>query len=390
MPGIFDSKNFNGEVFTKYVEKTPNLNRNELLKSKALVSRQDIAGQFKDQVGGNYAAIPIFGRIKGSTQNYDGATDIESNNSNTYTQGRIVIGRSDAWTEKDFSYDITGGVGFLEQVASQVGEYWDDVDQGTLLSILKGIFAMTGTGNKDFIEKHTFDITDKTGIEGMFGATTLNTAMQKALGDNKAKFTVAVMHSAVATNLENLKILEYLKQTDKDGIERPTGLATINGRLVLIDDNMPAEEIPAAYKLTKDTAVNAAKTYYTKSGSTYSTVAAPTVDDIATYYEAAEAYTKYTSYVLGDGAIEYTDCGAKVPNETSRDAKANGGQDTLISRQRKIFAPYGISFADSSIISPTDEQLEDGANWEIANSNGTEKEYFPHKAIPIARVITKG
>lgn len=39
MPNIFDKKNFNGEVFAKYMEKTPNLNRNELLKSKALKRR---------------------------------------------------------------------------------------------------------------------------------------------------------------------------------------------------------------------------------------------------------------------------------------------------------------------------------------------------------------
>lgn len=34
MPGIFDSKNFNAEVFGAYVAQTPNLNRNELIKSK--------------------------------------------------------------------------------------------------------------------------------------------------------------------------------------------------------------------------------------------------------------------------------------------------------------------------------------------------------------------
>ena len=32
--GVFNSKNFNGEVFAAYVEKEPNLNRNELIKSK--------------------------------------------------------------------------------------------------------------------------------------------------------------------------------------------------------------------------------------------------------------------------------------------------------------------------------------------------------------------
>lgn len=353
---IFDSKNFNAEVFGAYVDKTPNLSRNELIKSRAVKSRQDIAGSFADQVGGNYAVIPIFGRIGGNALNYDGSTDITSTSSKTYTQGRIVVGRAKAWTEKDFSYDITGGVDFLAQVASQVGEYWDDVDQQTLLSILAGIFSMTGSENQNFVNGHTYDISGNSGTAGTFGATTLNTAMQRALGDNKAKFSLAIMHSAIATGLENLQLLEYMKYTDKDNIQRSLGLATLNGRTVLIDDAMPVEEVAA----------------------------------VTTPGKEADAYTKYTTYVLGEGAFEYTDCGVKFPYETHRDPKVNGGQDTLYSRQRKIFSPYGISWTDSSIISPTAAQLETGSKWSLANSNESIKEFFPHKAIPIARIITRG
>ena len=38
----FDSKIFNPEVFGKYVERIPNLKRNELLRSGALKNRNDI------------------------------------------------------------------------------------------------------------------------------------------------------------------------------------------------------------------------------------------------------------------------------------------------------------------------------------------------------------
>lgn len=354
--GIFDSKNFNSQVFSAYVDKTPNLNRNELIKSKAIKTRPDIAKLFTDQTGGNYAVIPITGRIGGTALNYDGATDITSKKLKTYTQGRIVVGRADSWVENDFSYDVTGGVDFLEQVGQQLGEYWDSIDQATLLCTLKGIFSMTGAENLKFVSGHTFDISSNANESGKFNATTLNNAMQQALGDNKAKFTVAIMHSVVATNLENLKLLEYMKYTDAQGIERKLAIGTLNGRVVLVDDTMPVEEVPA----------------------------------VTTQGKEADAYTKYTTYVLGDGAIEYMDCGAKMPYETYRDPKTNGGQDTLIGRQRKIFSPYGISWTDSSIISPTNQQIETGYNWSLANSNESTKEYFPHKAIPIARIISRG
>ena len=241
---------------------------------------------------------------------------------------------------------------FLAQVAQQLGEYWDGVDQNTILSTLKGIFSMTGTENLKFVNGHTYDIPANADSTGVFSATTLNSAMQYAIGDNKAKFTLAIMHSAVSTNLENLKLLNYLKYTDKEGVQRDLALGTINGRAVLVDDNMPVEQVAA-------------------SGND-------------------AAYTKYTTYVLGDGAIEYTNCGVKVPYEVSRNPAKNGGQDLLYGRQRKIFAPYGISWTDSTIISPTDAQLETGSKWSLANSNESTKEYFPHKAIPIARIISRG
>lgn len=56
---IFDSKNFNGNVFKQYVDRVPNLNRNELIKSRAIKKRQDIADSMSDQVGGNYVTIPL-------------------------------------------------------------------------------------------------------------------------------------------------------------------------------------------------------------------------------------------------------------------------------------------------------------------------------------------
>ena len=45
-----------------------------------------------------------------------------------------------------------------------------------------------------------------------------------------------------------------------------------------------------AYVKTTDTAIDASKTYYTKSGTTYTVVASPTVANIGTYYEASRLF----------------------------------------------------------------------------------------------------
>ena len=352
MASIFDQKAFNAEVFGKYVDTVSDLKRNELLNAGVFRVRNDIKQMFPDQTGGNYAMIPMKAPIGGDAVNYDGSTDITSNSRKTYTQGMVVVGRAKGFTEKDFSYDITGGNDFLP-VASEVAHYWDNVDQDTILSILKGIFSMTGGENAKFVSEHTTDISGAATAEAqVVGATTLNSAIQKATGDNKNAFTVAIMHSVVATHLENLNLLNYLKYTDANGVQRDLGLATWNGRRVLIDDNMPT----------------------------------------ATVGSDSSAYTTYTTYVLGRDAFDYCDCGVKVPYEMSRDAKTNGGETTLYTRERKLFAPKGISYAPSVIpLSPLATSLEAGASWTLANDGASSnKSYFPHKAIPIARIISRG
>lgn len=302
-----------------------------------------------DQTGGNYIVEPMKGLIGGQALNYDGSTNITCDTTDTFSQGKVVIGRAKGWVEKDFSTDITGKDP-MDNVAEQVASYWEDIDQDTLISILKGIFSMTEDNAPKFAEKHT------TEVDGNFEVTTLNTATNKACGQNKKLFKVIIMHSDVATNLENLQLLEYLKYTDKDGVTRSLEIGTLNGRVVLIDDSMPTEEVAESSE------------------------------------GAGDSYTKYTSYVLGKGAIEYVNCGVRVPFEMVRDAKTNGGQTELISRQRKLFAPKGISFKNSSILSPTDEQLATGTNWELVNNaqDGDKKKYFNHKFIPIVQIETKG
>ena len=134
--GLFDAKLFNSEVFQKYTERVPNVHLNELIKSGAIVARPDLAGAMADQVGGNFLTTPLKGLIGGTPLNYDGSTNITSDGTQTYSHSRVVVGRAKAWTEKDFSYDITGGVDFMQNVAEQVAGYWDEQDQKEIINIL--------------------------------------------------------------------------------------------------------------------------------------------------------------------------------------------------------------------------------------------------------------
>ena len=391
----FDSKSFNPQAFGYMVGRVPNLKMNEIKKSRALVGNPDIKAILGSQDGTAYARIAMRGLIDGDAVNYDGQTDITATSTKTFEQGVVVIGRAKAWTEKDFSYDITGGKDFMQNIADQVAEYKDGLDEDTILAILEGIFAMTGKKNVEFVTKHTYDVTASG--EGKVGASTLNSAINQACGANKKKFSLVFMHSDVSTNLENLNLIAHLKYTDAQGVQRDLELGTWNGRLVVVDDDLPAvdgyfdadAETPGAL-LVKDSDASDGEIDKAKVKPYFGGKKELTAD---TDYVAAGI--RYTTFTLGAGSISYEDIGAKVPYEMSRDPKTNGGEDTLYMRQRKVFAPFGISYEkkQQATLSPTDEELKKGENWTLVHTGetqDTDRTYINHKAIPIARIFSRG
>lgn len=458
----FDQKTWNDKVFQKYLQKVPNSKLNSMINSGVLKVNNSLKARLVDGVGGNSLIEPIKGLLDGEVINYDGNTNITTTSRNTFSQRKIVVGRAKGWEEKDFSTDLTGE-NWMSGVAGEVAEYYEGVDQDDILAILKGIFGMSDTAGLVFAAAHTTDITSAS--PATVGATTLNSAIQKASGDRKAIFKLAFMHSYVATNLENLQLLDYLKYTDANGIQRDLGMATWNGRLVIIDDEIPAVEVVTTapvYGLTISTAATAGDKIVI-DGTEYTFVANNTANPTATQIKVGASGTaaqqaaniatllnaqteglkdlftitdssskvvftaksgtnppivgaeaepvastgtlviatstdtpavsaiNYTTYVLGDGAIEYCNIGAKVPSEVARDAATNGGVDKLYTRQRKLYAPKWISWKGAdSIISPTKEQLATGSNWEIVNDGEISKTYVNHKFIPFVRIISRG
>lgn len=442
----FDSKSFNPQAFGKYVERIPNTTKTEIAKSGAIGTNQNAHDALANQTGSLYARVPYFGRISGSTsQNNDGNTNIESTNTTTYEQGFITASRMDSWTEKSFSKNITAGVDFMDNVAAQIGDYKLEVKQEMILKILEGVYGMKTTGTsvaakaaKEFVEKHTYDITSVD--TGLVGASTLNSAIQKACGDNKGIFKLAFMHSEVSTNLENLRLLKYLTYTDADGVTKDLAIATWNGRTVIIDDGVPTGSIgttAGVYTVTIGGTV-ATGEKFSVAGAEFTVDTTQTPTAVATGLEAALASnanytvsrsgavltltektgkygvgepdtdtdsvagtvtvatttepvvtTTYTTYVLGEGSIVLDDIGDSVPYEMSRDPKTNGGQDTLYVRDRFICGVDGISFEKPASItaSASNDDLANGDNWAVIN-DGTKA--ISHKAIAICKIVSKG
>lgn len=248
--------------------------------------------------------------------------------------------RMKAWTARDFVNDVQKADP-MGHIIGRVARYWNKYRQRQIVKLLNGIFGITGDTE---LSQHTYNIaTNGSSVADVnkMGATTLNDAATKALGDHKDSFALAVMHSDVAKTLENLQLLEYKKYTDPRGITSTLSIGQCNGKLVIVDDGMP-------------------------------------VVDSASATGAKE----YTTYLLGVGSILYGKGKQSYPVETARDSKKNGGQDDLITRVTEALHPNGFSFEPSTKkLVYSDAELWTSASW---------KRKMPHKTIPMAKLITNG
>lgn len=387
----YRGKIFNEQVFEKYMKTLPSTKENSLIKNGLFTIVNKYKSKMADETGGYAIEEPVKGRIGGTPTNYDGSTDIAKGTERiTYHQRKIAYGRAKAWGEYDFASEVTG-TNFMAE-AQEVKDYWDEQRQGTVLAILKGIFGMSGGVDGAFVEKHTYDISENDGTSANLGADAMNRASQKALGDKKQNLDIIFMHSVVSTNLEGLNLIDFLKYTDANGIERDLTIGTFNGRLVIVDDEV--QELNGYDEATSST-----------TGALKVVSGTPSTGEIkidtvkaSDFYPAdvsandyVVASNKYVSYAFKRGFFEFEDLGVKTPSELVRNAYEKGGFTDLVTRIREIIVPTLISYKGTGSVSPSNEALATGSNWELVNDGASEnKIYVDDKLIPIVRIVSRG
>ena len=339
---------FNDEAFGQYVDMLPPTKTYRFMNSGIVTQDGTIAQYFNSQVGSYSQRIPIYGSAEADEVNYDGETPMgEPGYQDTYTAATVAYGRQYALAEKDFSYDLLPGADFTAVLRKAIVKIKDHAFEKRIFGITNALFETPEGGaaspESNFAKSHTYDISAEG--DGKIGETTLNNALQQACGEFKSDFTMIAMHSQVATNLENLKLLQYAKGVDENGVIKDLGIATWNGKSVIIDDAMP----------------------YDKS------------------------LQEYTTYCFGRGCFGYTNIPIKVPYEPVRDH--DNGIDKMYIRYREVLAPRGWSFEGrTSSLSPTDAELFTATNWKLADNGktGENRKTFPTNRIPLVRIKSLG
>ena len=210
----------------------------------------------------------------------------------------------------------------MQAIVDLVGGYWARTDEGLVISALKGVFAAASM-SANLLAIHSESVAAQTSATRLNGATFVDACTK--LGDAADRLTAVAMHSGTEAALRKLDLIDFIPDSEGKAM-----LRTFQGRRVVVDDTLP-----------------------TRAGSTDGTV--------------------YTTYLFGQGAfakgvapLDGAALQGGFGTEGVEIARVALDSDTvLINRRRYILHPRGVKFTSASVAgdSPTNAELENGANW---------------------------
>ena len=317
---------FDEEIFALEWGQVPDLYRNAMVSSGAMVEDAYIASLVAN--GSNLYTMPFYNDLADEEEdNYDGKTDMTASESSGASQTGVVFGRMKAWKAPQFASDFTTAKP-MAHIASRISPWYQRQTQKRIIGISDGVLGVAG-------------MAANTVAKAKLNENTMSDVCQEIWGDRKGLVAMAIMHSAVAQEFEDLNRSNFLRYTDANGMTTEVRTINVNGITCLIDDTMPAT-----------VAEGGAKTYDT--------------------------------YLYGVGALRHAFAPVDHAVEFWRDPVANGGMDFIGTRRRETIHPNGMSFKAPAKMdeSPTNDQLFAKANWQMA--------YPDARGILIGKMTTPG
>ena len=273
------------------------------------------------QVGGRTVEMPFWKDLSATRQLLSDSASLTVNKITADKDIARIHNDAQAWSVNHLAKVISGDDP-MQAIVDLVAAYWARIDEGLIVSSLKGVFlAATMSGNKLSIASES--IAGQSASTRLNGATFVDATVK--LGDRGDRLTAVALHSATEAALRKLDLIDFIPDS-----EGKAQIRTFQGRRVVVDDNLP-----------------------TRAGSTDGTV--------------------YTSYLFGPGAfargaapLDGTPLQGGFGTEGVELARVPLDSDSvLINRRRYLLHPRGVKFTSASVAgdSPTNAELETGANW---------------------------
>jgi hypothetical protein len=271
--------------------------------------------------GGRTVEMPFWKDLTATRQLLSDSASLTVNKITADKDIARIHNDAQAWSVNHLAKVISGDDP-MGAIIDLVAAYWARIDEGLIVSCLKGLFAAaTMAGNKLTIASES--IAGQSATTRLNGSTFVDATAK--LGDRADRLIAVGMHSATEAALRKLDLIDFVPDS-----EGKAQIRTFQGRRVVVDDNLP-----------------------TRAGSTDGTV--------------------YTTYLFGPGAfakgaapLDGTPLQGGHGTEGVELARVPLDSDTvLINRRRYLLHPRGVKFNSASVAadSPTNAELETASNW---------------------------
>jgi len=333
------------EIFSPYVQQQTE-EKSRLVQSGALVVDADITNKLAG--GGITFEMPSFRDLDNDDDNVSADTgdDVFTGGSansapkkiQTSQETGVRLSRNQSWSSSDLTTALAG-TDPMAAIAESVSRYWSRRLQKAFIATMTGVFADNAaapSGSEHTQHDLTNDISGATysaGVTDFSAEAFLDAAV--TMGDSMEDLGMMMVHSIVYNRMQKNNLIDFVPDA-QGNVKIPTFL----GRLVIIDDSVPAS-----------------------SGV-------------------------YESWLFGSGAVRFGQSSPKVPTEANRkpDAGNGGGQEILYNRVEWCLHPVGHKYAGSA---PNGGPSNAATTNNLAAATSWERVYPERKQIKIARLITR-
>lgn len=327
------------QIFTPYVQQLTE-QKSRLIRSGAVVRDPSLDAFLAG--GGLTMNAPSFKDLDDDEENV--STDVTGtstpNKIGTAQEIVVRLSRNNSWASADLTAALAG-TDPAQAIANRVSDYWTRRLQRMFVATMSGVLkdnAAAPVGTEHALNDMTHDIKGSAfsdGVTNFSAEAFIDTAV--TMGDSMESLGMVFVHSIVYARMLKNNLIDFIVDSaNPDATRIPTFL----GRLVVVDDAMPA------------------------------------------------ASGVFESWLFGAGALRLGMGSPKVPTEVERlpSAGNGGGQEVLYSRVEWCLHPAGHAYVGTP---PNGGPSNATTANNLDNADSWKRVFSERKQIKIARLITR-
>src|SRR5512146_1764176 len=192
----------------------------------------EVASQFDELAagGGREVKMPFWKDLTATRQLLNDSGSLTVNKITSDQDIARIHNDAQVWSVNHLAKVISGDDP-MQAIIDLVAAYWARIDEGLLVSCLKGMFAAASmSGN--LLAIHSESVAGQSAATTLNGATFVDACAK--LGDVSDRLSAVAMHSATEAALRKLDLIDFLPDSEGKAM-----LRTFQGRRVVVDDTLP-------------------------------------------------------------------------------------------------------------------------------------------------------